>query len=231
MSSSKHRYGLLALVALFLAAPAYAGASFDALFEKADAIRTSQPQAFFQVLKELQALEATSSPEDRMKIRLMRAHGYLLEGKSDSAIRDLEEVRSGAKDVTIRYRAAAMLANTYAGNRKFEQGLSILNEMLPMVREVKDRAARHHGLLAAGILYNRVGEFKLGGEYASQVIADAPSGRNRCIAGNLIVESRQGLNENLLEEQILKAVEDCEREAEPLLAGFSRTFLARKWHA
>ena len=98
MSSSKHRYGLLALVALFLAAPAYAGASFDALFEKADAIRTSQPQAFFQVLKELQALEATSSPEDRMKIRLMRAHGYLLEGKSDSAIRDLEEVRSGAKE-------------------------------------------------------------------------------------------------------------------------------------
>ena len=136
--------------------------------------------------KGLQALEATSSPEDRMKIRLMRAHGYLLEGKSDSAIRDLEEVRSGAKDVTIRYRAAAMLANTYAGNRKFEQGLSILNEMLPMVSEVKDRAARHHGLLAAGILYNRVGEFKLGGEYASQVIAERGCARasrsSRCSA-------------------------------------------------
>ena len=152
MSSSKHRYGLLALVAFSLAAPAHAGASFDALFEKADAIRTSQPKEFFRVLNELQALEERSSPEERMKIRLMRAHGYLLEGKPDSAIRDLEEVRVSAKDVEIKYRAAAMLANTYAGNRKFEQGLSTLNEMLPLAPEVKDRAARHHGLLAGRIL-------------------------------------------------------------------------------
>jgi diguanylate cyclase (GGDEF)-like protein len=230
MNSSKHRYGVLAFVALFLTAPAFAGQSFDTLFEKADAIRTSKPQEFFKVLEDLQALEVTSSPDERMKIRLMRAHGYLLEGKSDSAIRDLEEVRVGAKDVTIRFRASAMLANTYAGNRKFEQGLSTLNEMLPMVPEVKDRAARHHGLLAAGILYNRVGEFKLGGRYATQVMADGPSGRNSCIAGNLIVESQQGLGNSPPEQQILKAVEDCEREKEPLLAGFSRTYLARKWH-
>jgi diguanylate cyclase (GGDEF)-like protein len=230
MNSSKYRYGLLALVAFFLTAPAYAGASFDALFNKADAIRTSQPQEFFKVLKDLQALEERSSPEERMKIRLMRAHGYLLEGKSDSAIRDLEEVRIGAKDVEIRYRAAAMLANTYAGNRKFEQGLSTLNEMLPLVPEIKDRAARHHGLLAAGILYNRVGEFELGGEYASQVVADEPSGRNRCIAGNLIIESLQGQSKSLAEDQILGAVKNCELEREALLAGFSRTFLARKLH-
>jgi diguanylate cyclase (GGDEF)-like protein len=230
MNSSKYRYGLLALVAFFLTAPAYAGASFDALFNKADAIRTSQPQEFFKVLKDLQALEERSSPEERMKIRLMRAHGYLLEGKSDSAIRDLEEVRIGAKDVEIRYRAAAMLANTYAGNRKFEQGLSTLNEMLPLVPEIKDRAARHHGLLAAGILYNRVGEFELGGEYASQVVADEPSGRNRCIAGNLIIESLQGQSKSLAEDQILGAVKNCELEGEALLAGFSRTFLARKLH-
>lgn len=230
MSSSKHRYGLLALVAFFLAAPAYAGASFDALFEKADAIRTSQPKEFFRVLNELQALEERSSPEERMKIRLMRAHGYLLEGKPDSAIRDLEEVRVSAKDVEIKYRAAAMLANTYAGNRKFEQGLSTLNEMLPLAPEVKDRAARHHGLLAAGILYNRVGEFKLAGEYAGQVAGDGPSGRNRCIAENLIIESMQGQGKELAEDQIFRAIEHCERENESLLAGFSRTFLARKWH-
>jgi len=230
MNSNKYRYGMLAFVALFLTSPAFAGASFDALFEKADAIRTSQPQEFFKILDELQALEVTSSPEERMKIRLMRAHGYLLEGKSDSAIRDLEEIRGGAKDVEVRFRASAMLANTYAGNRKFEQGLSTLNEMLPMVPEVKDRPARHHGLLAAGILYNRVGEFKLGGGYAHQVMSDEPSGRNRCIAGNLIVESQQGLGRSPPEGQILKAVEDCEREGEPLLAGFSRTYLARKWH-
>ena len=56
--------------------------------------------------------------------------------RSDAEIQVSEcVVQTLPKDVTIRYRAAAMLANTYAGNRKFEQGLSILNEMLPMVRE------------------------------------------------------------------------------------------------
>jgi diguanylate cyclase len=224
------RYGWLVLIAVVLTSPAKAGTSFDALFEEADAIRTSKPDRFFRVLKQLEALEEASTPDQRMKIRLMRAHGFLLEGKAEAAIRDLEEIRTGPADVAVRFRAGAMLANTYAGNRKFEQGLSTLNEMLPLVTEVKDRAARHHGLLAAGILYNRVGEFRLGGEYANQVLADEPSGRSRCIAGNLVVEASQGEGKTPAEEKIYGAIQDCEREAETLLAAFSRTYLAKKWH-
>ncbi len=224
------RYGWLVLIAVVLTLPAKAGTSFDALFEEADAIRTSKPERFFRVLKQLEALEEASTPDQRMKIRLMRAHGFLLEGKAEAAIRDLEEIRTGPADVAVRFRAGAMLANTYAGNRKFEQGLSTLNEMLPLVTEVKDRAARHHGLLAAGILYNRVGEFRLGGEYANQVLADEPSGRSRCIAGNLVVEASQGEGKTPAEEKIYGAIQDCEREGETLLAAFSRTYLAKKWH-
>ncbi len=70
------------------------GTSFDALFEEADAIRTSKPERFFRVLKQLEALEEASTPDQRMKIRLMRAHGFLLEGKAEAAIRDLEEIRT-----------------------------------------------------------------------------------------------------------------------------------------
>ncbi|HEV7270845.1 MAG TPA: GGDEF domain-containing protein [Pseudoxanthomonas sp.] len=183
------------------------------------------------MLSQLEHQQESATKEQRDKLRLMRSHGFLMKGQSELAIKELQELQTGSEDVNLRFRAGAMLANTYAVTRRFEQGLSALNEALPLASKVTDRDSRHHGLMAAGILYNQVGEYSLGRDYAQQVLEDDPKGRSKCLAGNLVVESLLGLHLPVQEEAIFSAIQACEQQDEALLAGFSRTYLARKWVA
>ncbi|WP_327483009.1 GGDEF domain-containing protein [Pseudoxanthomonas sp.] len=214
-----------------LSAPGLAAPSFDAMLKQADEVRTGDPTTFYRLLSQLEHQQESATKEQRDKLRLMRSHGFLMKGQSELAIKELQELQTGSEDVNLRFRAGAMLANTYAVTRRFEQGLSALNEALPLASKVTDRDSRHHGLMAAGILYNQVGEYSLGRDYAQQVLEDDPKGRSKCLAGNLVVESLLGLHLPVQEEAIFSAIQACEQQDEALLAGFSRTYLARKWVA
>jgi diguanylate cyclase (GGDEF)-like protein len=201
------------------------------MLKQADEVRTGDPTTFYRLLSQLEHQQESATKEQRDKLRLMRSHGFLMKGQSELAIKELQELQTGSEDVNLRFRAGAMLANTYAVTRRFEQGLSALNEALPLASKVTDRDSRHHGLMAAGILYNQVGEYSLGRDYAQQVLEDDPKGRSKCLAGNLVVESLLGLHLPVQEEAIFSAIQACEQQDEALLAGFSRTYLARKWVA
>lgn len=231
MDARGFRYGLLGCLLGLLSAPGLAAPSFDAMLKQADEVRTGDPTTFYRLLSQLERQQESATKEQRDKLRLMRSHGFLMKGQSELAIKELQELQTGSEDVNLRFRAGAMLANTYAVTRRFEQGLSALNEALPLASKVTDRDSRHHGLMAAGILYNQVGEYSLGRDYAQQVLEDDPKGRSKCLAGNLVVESLLGLHLPVQEEAIFSAIQACEQQDEALLAGFSRTYLARKWVA
>ena len=231
MDARGFRYGLLGCLLGLLSAPGLAAPSFDAMLKQADEVRTGDPTTFYRLLSQLEHQQESATKEQRDKLRLMRSHGFLMKGQSELAIKELQELQTGSEDVNLRFRAGAMLANTYAVTRRFEQGLSALNEALPLASKVTDRDSRHHGLMAAGILYNQVGEYSLGRDYAQQVLEDDPKGRSKCLAGNLVVESLLGLHLPVQEEAIFSAIQACEQQGEALLAGFSRTYLARKWVA
>lgn len=231
MDARGFRYGLLGCLLGLLSAPGLAAPSFDAMLKQADEVRTGDPTTFYRLLSQLEHQQEGATKEQRDKLRLMRSHGFLMKGQSELAIKELQELQTGSEDVNLRFRAGAMLANTYAVTRRFEQGLSALNEALPLASKVTDRDSRHHGLMAAGILYNQVGEYSLGRDYAQQVLEDDPKGRSKCLAGNLVVESLLGLHLPVQEEAIFSAIQACEQQDEALLAGFSRTYLARKWVA
>lgn len=203
--------------------------SLDSLIEQADSIRTSDPAKFQRLIGELERRQGQATQTQQMKFGLLKAHGYLLKGESDPAVRELRKVMDGAEEDKLRFRAGAMLANTYAMTRRFEDGLRALNDTLPLVDAIKDRDIKHRGLLVAGVLYNQVGEFSLGLKYADQVLEDGPDGRSQCAAGNLRVEALLGLKQAPDEDAILASIQRCEGEGEPILAGFSRTYMAKKW--
>nr|WP_298124305.1 GGDEF domain-containing protein [uncultured Pseudoxanthomonas sp.] len=222
---------LAAVLACVLAAPVQAQVSpgIDALIEQAEAIKTSQPAKFYDVLERLEKRVEDATPEQRLKLRLLRAHGFLMKGRAEPAIRELRQIQQETDDPEMLFWTGSLLVNTYALTRKFEQGLTTLNDILPLATKVEKKDVRHRGLLVAGLLYNQVGEYMLGEQYANQVLADAPDGRNQCAAGNLVAEAALGLKKAPSEEMIFRTIKVCEDQKEPILGGLTRTYLARKW--
>jgi len=222
---------LAAVLACFLAVPAWAQAArgIDALIEQAEAIKTSQPAKFYALLEGLEKRIEEATPEQRLRLRLLRAHGFLMKGKAEPAIRELRQLQQETEDPEMLFWTGSLLVNTYALTRQFEQGLTTLNDILPLANQVQKKDVRHRGLLVAGLLYNQVGEYALGEQYANQVLADAPEGRNQCAVGNLIAEAALGLKKAPSEEMIFRTIKVCEEQKEPILGGLTRTYLARKW--
>ncbi|WFC43557.1 GGDEF domain-containing protein [Pseudoxanthomonas sp. SE1] len=222
---------LAAALACVFAAPVQAQVSpgIDALIEQAEAIKTSQPAKFYDLLERLEKRVEEATPEQRLKLRLLRAHGFLMKGRAEPAIRELRQIQQETDDPEMLFWTGSLLVNTYALTRKFEQGLTTLNDILPLATKVEKKDVRHRGLLVAGLLYNQVGEYMLGEQYANQVLADAPEGRNQCAAGNLVAEAALGLKKAPSEEMIFRTIKVCEDQKEPILGGLTRTYLARKW--
>ncbi len=205
---------------------------YETLLREADRIRTSDTQRFQRILAELDRTADTATPAQRMRVRLMHAHKSFVTGDTAAAIRELEALRHIETDADLRFRAGAMLANAYASNREFRKALTILEETILLVGRVKDRDTRDHGLLAAAIVYNLVGQYDLGRDYAEKVLSENATSRNSCIAGGQRLEALQQLRiAGKDDEAWLIAIARCESAKEPIITGFARIYLARKWYA
>ena len=208
-----------------------ANPSIEAMLQQADGIRTSDLHGFNRLLDRLDGLAAQATDPQRERLRLLHAYRALMRGDADGAILILEELSATVDDPVTRYRVGALQANTFAINRRFEEGLRVLESLLPASDGVEDVAARHQGLLAAGILYNQVGEFDLGMRSAQRVLSEGSSGRNLCLARNLVLEARLGEGQRVEDARIRDAISSCEAESETILAGFANSYLARNRHA
>lgn len=210
--------------------PASASVSFDAMLRDADAIRTSDPDRFKHILDDLDRITAGASTKQREKLEFLHAYQLIRVGDLHAAISKFKVLHASADSDEVRYRSGAMLANAYAITREFREGLIVAEETIKTSASIKDKDARHHGLVASGILYNQVGEYGLGHRYAQRVLDDSPDDRNRCIAGNLLVESSLHLDKTSSDEDAINALRQCEAIHDATLAGFSRIYLARIWN-
>ena len=80
-----------------------------------------------------------ATPEQRLRLRLLRAHGFLMKGKSEPAIRELRQIQQETKDPEMLFWTGSLLVNTYALTRKFEDGLTTLNDILPLATKVEKK--------------------------------------------------------------------------------------------
>lgn len=214
-------------------APAWqvaASVPLDTLLAEADAARTADPVRFDQLLEQIDGSIATASASQRSKARLLHAHRMISSGRSIEAARELKSIVEGEGDPAVRHMASFMLANTYAITRQFEDALRMIEVTRSLQDVVTDPVARHRGMAAAAIVYNQVNEYALGEEFALQVLADHPDGRNRCLAEDLVVEARLGLGTAVGTGDAERAIELCDAQGEPMLAAFARTYLARLLH-
>ncbi|HST44384.1 MAG TPA: hypothetical protein VLK29_04070, partial [Luteimonas sp.] len=224
--------GWLLVACLGLAMPAHAVGSgaLDAKLREADQVRTSNPKQFAALLEEIEAAGPRSRPQ-RERLAFLRGYQLARTGELQAAIAAFEALRTSTADPDLGFRAGAMLVNAYAITRDFRHGLMVAQDMVLDAEGVKDRESRHHGLLAIGVLYNQVGEHQLGATFAERVLGDSPTVRNACIGENLRVESLLLGRAEVGDAAAQGALRGCEAIGDATLAGFSRIYLARKWHA
>jgi diguanylate cyclase len=206
-------------------------AAFEQRLRKAEALRSADQQAFSTMVTALEADAVAATPEQRQRLRLLRAYRHAFSGRTAESIREAEAVIAEKPGVVIRYRAGGLLANNYAVAGRFVEGVSMMEKTLTLTGKVDDKDARHQVLTTAGILYNQMGQYALGQRYAEQVLADTPGKRLRCLNQNLRLESLQRLGASPGESVFETAIEDCVAQNEQIIAGFGRTYLARKLHA
>ena len=221
---------LLLILLVVCLRPAWAESSFESLFEQARALRTTDPKALGPMLKKLEAIAATASPTQRDRLAILHAHHMVLSGDTRNAILSLRRLFTEETPEAVRYEAGGLLANTYAITREFEEALRILERVLPLQHAVEDREIRYNGLQVAGVVYNQVGEFRIGMRYAEQVLADEPDARSLCLASNLVLESKIGLGLPIAQHEGDGTIENCDHAGEPILAGFSRGYVAAWLH-
>lgn len=227
-------FSVLAMVLLLCTASlARASASFEQRLLEADKIRSSDPPRFASLLDELDAAGNSASPEQRQRLQYLRAYQSVVYRRQiEVGIAQAKELFSKAKEVDLKFRAGSLLANSYAINREFSEGLRYLNQTLPMRGRVQDKNIRHDGITAAAALYNQLGQYQLGLRYAREALADTPNARAHCVAALHQDESQFRLG--LLppdDVSIQRDIERCLAIGEKLPANLIRVVLARKWSA
>lgn len=226
--------GLLAMVLLLCAATsARASVSFEQRLRDADKIRSSDPPRFAILLDELDAAGAAASPEQRQWLQYLRAYQSVVHrNQSEVGIALARDIFSNARQLDLKFRAGSMIANSYALNRNFSEGLRYLNQTLPMRGRVQDKDIRHDGITAAAMLYNQFGQYPLGLRYAREALADGPNPRARCVATLHQDESLFRLGMLPPDDaSIQRHIEHCVAIGEGVWANLIRVVLARHWAA
>lgn len=227
----RHGLSVICTVAILMAAvPTYASTTVEDRLQQADVLRSADPAKFKVMLAALNADHAGATPAQLEWLEFLNAYALAYGGDYAQGIRKARVLADESKDIELRFRAAALVVNSYAVTREFSEGLRYLVGMLELVDEIKDKDLRHTGLGVAALIYNQVGQHELGRHYAEMILADSPAARSRCYAGLLRVEAMQNLGTLPADDtEVLAVINQCVSHSELLLANLVRAQLARKW--
>jgi diguanylate cyclase (GGDEF)-like protein len=199
-----------------------------ALLERADRVRTANYAEFAALVEQLDKRSAQLSAAERHYLRYLKGWQSAYDGRYNDAIGLLERFDEFSSDARLRFRASATVVNVFALARQYEQAFTHLGRLLKLLPQVDDIEVRALGLAIAAHLYNQVGQYELGLEYAEQVIAENTTSRGECFGRQLQLEalyrSRKLLN---VAGDYRKGLDACVAAGESTYANLIRTFEAR----
>jgi diguanylate cyclase (GGDEF)-like protein len=219
----------IAIVPGAVAAAAPVSGDIETQLKEADGLRSSNPSRFNQLLARVDAEKQRASGDQLEHLAYLKAYRQGFTGRYAEAIRQAR-ILERSSNLNMRFRAGALIVNTYAITGQFEEGLRQLGITLMMLDEIKDPELRQHGLIVAAAIYNQIGQYRLGLQYADRILAEDAPVRTRCFAGQYRLEALQNLDKLPADDsQITDVIGQCVAQHEIVVANFLRTTLARKW--
>lgn len=221
---------LAALLAVGLPAAASPEPELAQLLLKAESIRSGDPVAFRQVLREINGRAGQADKVQKAQIDYLNAYALAFSGRFNDAIKAAQKLLKPEYGADIQVRAGALIVNNYAGTRQFVEGLRQLEETLALLPQATDESLKIHVAVAAAVLYNQIGQYEHGVRFADQVLDTSKVPRELCFAGFQKAEAQYFLGELPNDDQALNAVIDgCQSNKEIVLANLARQVLAQKW--
>lgn len=227
------RWYLMCLMIISLCAlspVALSSSEFEKQLEQADSLRSADPKQFEKILQQLDASAANATSAQLEQLRYLQAYRMAYSGQYNLAIQKASAIFEHSNNISLKFRSGLLITNSYAATRDFGAGFASLDKTLLLQNKITDSQLRHDGLAVASLLYNQVGQYELGKQYAQQILADNPASRSRCFADNMLLEASyhlKSLPKN--DAEISSMIGSCSEHGEALLANFSRGYLARKW--
>jgi diguanylate cyclase (GGDEF)-like protein len=220
----------LCIVPSWAMAATSASTEIEALLQRAEQVRSSDPAQFRRLMASLHADKGRATPEQVQHLAYLDAYDAVFSGRYEEGLRQAKSLESSSSDVNTRFRAGALIVNTYAITGRFEEGLRQLGHTMALIDSIQDAELRQHGMVVAATLYNQIGQYKLGLQYADRILAEKAPVRTRCFAGQYRLEALQNLKALPADdESIVDVIDDCLAQHEVVVANFLRTTLARKW--
>lgn len=221
---------VLFAVALLASPVAFAGGSdrVGELLEKAEDVRSSDALAFRRLLREANEARADASEAQREQLDYLNAYALTTGGRFPEAIAAAKSLLATTTDKNLRVRASALLVNSYGATRQFAEGLRQLERTLAWLPESDDPRMRVHAMVSASILYNLIGQYEHGLDYATRLQKLALSPREKCFARYTEAEARFFLGKSTDSADIATVVDFCASIREAILSNLGRQLLARQ---
>ncbi len=221
---------VMVFAGVFAAGPVAAQESYDALLQKADAARSSDPQRFVELLAQLRADPRKTTQLQRDYLKYLQAYeAAIYRDELSQGATLAKQLFDGTKDPSLKYRAGGLAASFSALTRDFSSGLRYLQKTLAMRRQVPDKTIRHEGMAAGALLYAEIGQHRIAQRYAQEVLADDPNPRMQCIAGHHRLMTQFELGQLPKSDAEIEAViSRCSELKEYIAANVTRSILARK---
>jgi len=171
--------GLL-LLAFGQVTPAFQPGEAAAMLQKADRIKTAYPAEFTTLLSTLAARQDELTPRQQELVRYLQAWKAEYDGEYGIAISRLKATILETHDVTLKFRAKASIIHALVVSSHYEEAFTELTQLLVLLPQVSDPAAREQGLLVAAQLYNEVGQYDLAIAYSQKLMDENWLGRGVC---------------------------------------------------
>ncbi|MEW6991172.1 GGDEF domain-containing protein [Colwelliaceae bacterium 6441] len=204
-------------------------AVFQQQLETADKLRTTNRQKFNQLLAELAVNKNSFSSQQKYYFNYLLGYQKLIAGELIQAVDLLDSVIQQQENMLLKHRAIVTKVNAYTSSENYHEGFLVLNQMLPMLEEMRDRDTFHNALFVVAMFYNRLSQYQVSNKYVSQLLNTFPTPRYSCLASMLGIEAKFRLDELTLADINDHIIEVCDNENEYIASGIIYSFIAQ-WH-
>lgn len=192
-------------------------------FTQLDELRLKNFTEFRNRIKSLEPENIDYTNQTHNYYSLLRAYEAVMLTDYAESLKFSLPVTYYPHDLSLSFRAKALVANTLIHSRDYSRAFTYLEEMINQLDNVPDRRTRNHGLNVISFMYNRVDNYELAYYYSNIIYEGAESSAEKCHSSFNKIEALIGLNKDEIELDINSALAFCEEADEPLFGWLIRS--------